>query len=127
MHRRQYGGKPTSFAFFVFFWKKKVCGHLDGPLLVISGGTIFNGGVYGNVDCTTQCNGITVNSGSFSLNGVAIRNNQGKGIYVPNEKVQDFVVNGCKIYGNGIAMDLVNNGTNMDYVYMANLCKGKGC
>ncbi|ETO22600.1 hypothetical protein RFI_14595 [Reticulomyxa filosa] len=97
----------------------------SNPLLVIAGGTIFNGGVYGgNIDCTTQCNGITVNSGSFSINGVDIRNNQGKGIWVPNGNVNNFVITGNKIFDNNVPYLFIN--PNAQYLFTNNICNSNG-
>lgn len=77
--------------------------HVDGglinPLLVISGGTIFNAGANGGTSIGK--NGITVNSGSFMLTGVTIRNNLGKGIWVPTSNVYECTVTGCRIAHNG--------------------------
>ncbi len=42
-------------------------------LVSISGGTIFNGGVYECPNISNWCNGITVKSGTFILNGVALK------------------------------------------------------
>ncbi|MGI0016988.1 MAG: glycosyl hydrolase family 28-related protein, partial [Nitrososphaera sp.] len=53
---------------------------LASPILVINGGTIFNAGAVGG-DPTNGRNGITINSGSFILSGVTVRNNLGKGIW----------------------------------------------
>ena len=50
--------------------------------LALTGGTIFNAGTYGCQDPKTMCNGLTVNAGTFSLTGVAVRNNQGRGVRV---------------------------------------------
>lgn len=79
------------------------------PLIVIAGGTIFNAGAEGGDPSQGECNGITANGGSFSLSGVAVRNNKGTGIWVPNSAVSDFVVSGCKIFGNGVAVDIGDN------------------
>jgi hypothetical protein len=76
--------------------------------LVVTGGTIFNGGVYGGVNCSTSCNGLTALSGTFQLSGVDIRNNLGRGIWVPNGG-SDFIVSGCRINSNGQGVQL--NGT----------------
>ena len=49
----------------------------SAPQLVITGGTIFNAGAYGGGDCAnSDCNGITMNGGSLTMTGVAVRNNQ---------------------------------------------------
>lgn len=73
-----------------------VAPNLPNPILVIVGGTIFNGGVLGG-DCRYQCNGITVNSGRFSITGTEIRNNKGIGVYVPSRKDKiSFVKTGEK-------------------------------
>lgn len=55
-----------------------------GAQLVISGGTIFNGGSEGGDPGKDMCNGITVNAGSFQITGTAIRNNKGRGVWVPD-------------------------------------------
>ena len=103
-------------------------GLIPGPLIVIDGGTIFNGGAYGGIDCNSGCNGLNVNSGSFILNGLAVRNNQGHGILVGNDKVTDFVITNCKIFSNGISYSLPM-GSN--YKLANNICtnnkNGPGC
>ena len=75
-------------------------------IVVLTGGTIFNGGAYGCVDPETQCNGVTVNAGTFSLTGVHIRNNQGRGIWIPNDNVVEFTITGCKIFSNNQALNV---------------------
>lgn len=88
-------------------------------LVSISGGTIFNGGVY---ECpnnhTDWCNGITVNSGSFILNGVEIRNNLGKGIWITNKSVTQFQIISCRIFANGQGYSI--NGSN--FLLSTNIC-----
>ena len=82
--------------------------HPDSnPQVTIAGGTIFNAGALGG-DCdTNQCNGMTVNSGTFVLSGVEVRNNKGKGIWTLNsDKVRGFTVSGCRITDNGIGAKL---------------------
>ena len=69
--------------------------------LAISGGTIFNAGAEGGDCADDQCNGITVNGGSFVLSGVEVRSNKGYGVWTPNAKVTGFVINGCRVFGNG--------------------------
>ena len=69
--------------------------------LVISGGTIYNAGAEGGDCAHDQCNGITVNGGSFVLSGVEVRNNKGYGVWTPSAKVTGFVINGCRVFGNG--------------------------
>jgi len=91
---------------------------LNNPTLVITGGTIFNGGAYGGVDCSIHCNGITVNSGKFSLSGVLIRYNQGRGIWVPNENVARYSVVGSQIYNNGVGYILSGS----EFLITNNLC-----
>eukprot|EP01079_Euglenida_sp_SAG-EU17-18_P003783 gene3783-703_t len=84
----------------------------DGCFINIAGGTIFNAGAIGG-NCSpegTQCNGIVANAGSFSLAGVAVRNNKGRGVWVPGSKAAGFAVTGCKVYANGQAFDLANSG-----------------
>ena len=73
---------------------------LNGPLLSINGGSIFNAGALGG-NASTGRNGITINSGSFTLNGVHFRNNLGRAIWVPNTNVKDYVINGCRVVDNG--------------------------
>ncbi len=97
----------------------------NAPVLVITGGTIFNGGAYGCTDPSTgillkiiywfffhyiclACNGITVNSGTFILNAVEVRNNLGKGIWVPNGNVNEYIINSCRVFTNGVGFDLVS-------------------
>jgi hypothetical protein len=70
-----------------------------GALLSITGGTIFNGGVYGTPG---EGNGITVNAGSFILSGTAVRNNKGKGVWVPSDAVSNFIVSNNQIFANGV-------------------------
>lgn len=73
----------------------------SNPQLVISGGTIFNGGSEGGNCTSNQCNGITVNAGTFLLSGVEIRNNKGYGIWTPSDRVVGFAISGCRIFDNG--------------------------
>jgi hypothetical protein len=87
-------------------------------LITITGGTIFNGGIYECPDNTTMCNGMTVNSGSFMLTGVEIRNNKGRGIWVPNPNVVQYTINGCHIFENGQGLNLVGD----EYVVTSNIC-----
>ncbi len=56
----------------------------------------------------------------FTLSGVEIRNNQGRGIWVPNGNVYDFIVNGCTVFQNGQGF-LV---TGISYMITGNLCDG---
>lgn len=70
-------------------------------LLTIAGGTIFNAGALPTATDPAGKNGLVINSGSFTLNGVIIRNNQGKGVWVPNGTVKGYVISGCKINNNG--------------------------
>lgn len=79
---------------------------LDHPIVMIVGGTIFNAGTYGCADASTQCNGITVNSGTFQITGTVIRNNQGRGVWVANDAVKDYTITGCRVYGNGVGVHL---------------------
>jgi hypothetical protein len=88
------------------------------PILVIVGGTIFNGGIYECNDPNTQCNGITINSGRFTLSAVEIRNNKGKGIWIPNENVYDYNINGCTIFQNGLGLNV----TGSNYLVSGNIC-----
>jgi hypothetical protein len=80
---------------------------LSNPTLSISGGTIFNAGVSGGE--SVGRNGIVVNSGVFILNGVHIRNNLGKGIWVPNRYVHEYIITGCRITDNGQGVNLIGS------------------
>jgi hypothetical protein len=90
------------------------------PQLVIAGGTIFNAGAIGGACNTNQCNGLTVNGGTFVLNGVSVRNNKGTGIWTPNEQVTGFIVSGCRITDNGFGAKLSGH----DFVVTANVFSG---
>ena len=92
------------------------------PLLVISGGTIFNAGVYDREHKTLAANGIVVNSGSFMLTGVSVRNNKGKGIWVSNSNVKDYMITGCRITNNGQGADLKGS----HYLITNNIFSGNG-
>lgn len=72
-------------------------------IMVVTGGTIFNGGTYGRPGAH---NGMVVKAGSFILNGVAVRNNQGTGLLVDSDAVRDYVVSGCRFSHNGIGAKL---------------------
>lgn len=87
-------------------------------LLSISGGTIFNGGVYECPNNTNWCNGITVNSGSFILNGVEVRNNKGRGIWITNKSVTQFQIISCRIFANGQGLNV--NGSS--FIISNNIC-----
>ena len=78
----------------------------SNPQLVITGGTIFNAGTYGG-NCTSECNGITMNGGTLTMTGVEVRNNQGRGIWVPNGQVDSLLLTGLKIFQNGIGVDII--------------------
>lgn len=71
-----------------------------GALLVISGGTIFNAGALGGDPSRGQCNGITVNAGSFMLTGAAVRFNKGIGVWAPGSAA-NYVVSSNQIFSNG--------------------------
>ena len=77
-----------------------------GALLVIVGGTIFNAGALGGDPSSGQCNGITVNAGTFHITGTAIRYNKGNGVWVPNGSVSHYSVVGCQLFNNGAAVNL---------------------
>ncbi|UJR07336.1 hypothetical protein I4U23_011623 [Adineta vaga] len=87
-------------------------------LLTISGGTIFNGGVYECPKNSDWCNGITVKSGTFILNGVHVRNNKGKGIWVMNKSVTQFQIIASRIFENG--QGLYINGSS--FIVSNNIC-----
>jgi len=78
-----------------------------GAILVISGGTIFNGGAIGRPGAH---NGIVVLAGSFVLNGVTVRHNKGTGILVAGKEVRDYTISGCRIADNGTGAVLEGNG-----------------
>ncbi|CAF1365180.1 unnamed protein product [Rotaria sp. Silwood1] len=87
-------------------------------LLSISGGTIFNGGVY---ECPKQsdwCNSLTVHSGTFILNGVEIRNNNGRGIWIPNKSVTQYQIISCRIFANGQGLNV----TGSSFMITNNVC-----
>lgn len=74
--------------------------------LVISGGTIFNGGAYGRGGAN---NGLVVRAGTFTLSGVEVRYNKGTGILIESDNVQGFSVTGCRIHSNGTGAALRGN------------------
>jgi hypothetical protein len=88
-------------------------------LLTISGGTIFNGGVYECPNVTNWCNGITAKSGTFILNGVHIRNNKGRGIWIVNQSVTQVQITSSRIYQNG--QGLYINGSS--FILSNNICE----
>lgn len=77
---------------------------LANPILSINGGTVFNAGVFGG-DALGR-NGLVVNSGTLILNGVHVRNNLGRGVWIPNESVREYVITGCRIVENGQGVKL---------------------
>ena len=87
-------------------------------VLSISGGTIFNGGVYECPNSATGCNGITINSGTFILNGVEVRNNKGRGIWITNQSVTQFQIIACRIFANGQGWNV--NGSS--FIVSNNVC-----
>ncbi|CAF1498105.1 unnamed protein product, partial [Rotaria sordida] len=87
-------------------------------LLSISEGMIFNGAVYECPNLSNWCNGITINSGSFILNGVEVRNNHGQGIWVTNKSVTQFQIISCRLFENGQEMNI--DGTL--FIISNNLC-----
>lgn len=74
-----------------------------GAMVVIAGGTIFNGGAYGRKGAA---NGMVVRAGSFVLSGLTIRNNKGTGLLVEGEGVRDYAITGCRFAENGTAAEL---------------------
>ncbi len=76
----------------------------SNPLLIINGGTIFNAGAIAMEP--GRADGLVANSGSFILQGVAIRNNKGRAVWVPNPACRKFIISGCKIYSNRMGLDL---------------------
>ncbi len=87
-------------------------------LVSISGGTIFNGGVYECPNISNWCNGITVKSGTFILSGVEVRNNKGRGIWISNQSVTQFQITSCRIFANG--QGLYVNGSS--FIISNNVC-----
>lgn len=87
-------------------------------LISISGGTIFNGGAIECSDSSKWCNGMTVNSGSFILNGVEVRNNKGRGIWITNKSVTQFQIISCRIFANGQGWNI--NGSS--FIVSNNIC-----
>ncbi|MCB9653098.1 MAG: hypothetical protein H6729_03055 [Deltaproteobacteria bacterium] len=88
-----------------------------GPTLVLSGGTIFNAGAIKVTDPGYGAHGMTVNSGTFMLSGVAIRNNynpttnpRGRGLFVPNSNAVNYTVTGCQITDNGQGVEAATGG-----------------
>lgn len=73
-----------------------------GAIVVIAGGTIFNGGAYGREG---SAHGMVVRAGSFVLSGLTVRNNKGVGLLV-EENVRDYAVTGCRFVENGTAAEL---------------------
>ena len=71
----------------------------EHAILVITGGTIFNGGVFGRPGGR---HGIVVRAGSFVLSGLTVRSNQGTGILVEGDGVRDYAITGCRIADNGV-------------------------
>jgi hypothetical protein len=73
--------------------------HAQGAILVISGGTIFNGGAWkrggGN-------HGLVVKAGTLVMNGVTVRHNKGTGVLVAGSAVRDYAIAGCRIADNGV-------------------------
>ena len=77
------------------------------PIISLHGGTIFNSGTYsagGNNDAIAWHG-----TGSFVLSGVTVRNNKGRGIWIDNPSMSNFIVSGCNFYGNGMNLDIVGD------------------
>jgi hypothetical protein len=72
-------------------------------IMVITGGTIYNGGTYGRPGAH---NGMVVKAGSFILNGVAVRENQGTGLLIESDAVRDYIVSACRFTNNGLGASL---------------------
>ncbi|CAF2091842.1 unnamed protein product [Rotaria magnacalcarata] len=87
-------------------------------VLSISGGTIFNGGVYECPKVSDWCNGLTVRSGKFILNGVEVRNNNGRGIWIPNKSVTQYHIIACRIFANGQGLNV----TGSSFMITNNIC-----
>lgn len=88
-------------------------------LLVIAGGTIFNGGVYECPDPVSGCNGLTMWSGTVVMNGVEVRQNNGRGVWL-GEDTSNFVINGCRFHLNAQALNVSGS----QYTFTGNLCVG---
>lgn len=91
--------------------------EFGNPILVISGGTIFNAGGIIVADPNFGAHGLVVNSGSFLLTGVAIRNNRGKGVWVANSNTREYTITGCRISDNVQGLNLMG----LDYVVSNNI------
>ncbi len=90
----------------------------EGAILVVSGGTIFNGGALGR----GGNHGLVVRAGSFTLSGVTVRSNKGTGILVDGDAVRDYAVTGCRIVDNGVGAALKGN----NYVFTGNVLARNG-
>lgn len=88
-------------------------------ILVITGGTIFNGGVYGRPGAH---NGMVVRAGTFLLNAVSVRHNKGHGILIENPEVQGYTISGCRIHDNGTGAVLDGR----DYAVTGNVFMNNG-
>jgi hypothetical protein len=101
-------------------------GSNTNALLVMNGGTIFNGGAYECPHPETDCNGITMLSGSFILSGVEVRYNLGRGIWLPDvSQVKDFSINGGRIMHNGQGVNISSTITS-GWIMSSTLCAGNG-
>jgi hypothetical protein len=56
------------------------------------------------------------------LSGVEIRNNLGKGVWIPNESVVTYTITGCHFVDNGQGMNVVGS----DFLITSNICSGNG-
>jgi hypothetical protein len=82
-------------------------GASAAPLVSLTGGTIFNAGTYGAIG---NNDGIAWHgTGSFVLSGVTVRNNKGRGLWMTNPAMRNFIVSGSQFYGNGMNMDVVGD------------------
>ena len=81
--------------------------NAHGAILVVSGGTIFNGGAWKRGGAA---NGLVMRAGSLVLSGVTVRHNKGTGILIENDRVRDSTITGCRIADN--AVGLVMRGSN---------------
>lgn len=87
-------------------------------LLNVNGGTIFNAGIYECPKDSQWCNGITILSGSVILNGLEIRNNQGRAIWMDNPSIGQVQITSSRIFANGQAF-YVNVST---FIIANNIC-----
>lgn len=84
-----------------------------GAQMVISGGTIFNGGAIGRPGAH---DGIVMMNGSLVMTGVSVRHNKGTGIKM-GPAAHNYSITGCRISNNGTGAVLRGN----NYVFNSNI------